>query len=250
MEKAVLLPTDEIQLYRLKVLAYGDRQGEIINREVPDFETTMKMKQMAIDILGEQGFTENLRRVYTRSKKHISHYAFNQCCNLFDQVGFGITGFSSLRDRFTLNPYGFEEYYKSIDEGRLPVNRGYKRGAEQQLRWSIVLPLKNMRIRKKQFLQMNGLPFSETFERKTATLKEYGLIYETDQEIKLTELGAFVADEVAEQYNSPEFIPFPRGRFAEGPLNPYLYNSPEDVYGSKAVSKAGSKAVSKVVRVQ
>ncbi len=52
MEQAVTLPVDEIQLYRLKVLAYGDRQGAIIGKrqEIVSFEDTMLMKQMAMDI--------------------------------------------------------------------------------------------------------------------------------------------------------------------------------------------------------
>jgi len=226
MEKAVTLPVDEIQLYRLKVLAYGDRQGDIINRETPGFEETMKMKQIAIDILNENGFTENLRRVFTKNKKHISHYAYNQCCNLFDQVGFGLTGFSSLRDRFGLNPFRFEEYYEAIDKGILPINRGYVRNAEQQLRWSIILPLKNMDIRKKQFERMNGVPFTSVFQTKVENLKKYGLIEETAHTVRLTRLGAFVADEVAEQFNAPEFMPFPRENYAEGPMNPYRANMP------------------------
>ena len=224
INKAVALPTDEIQLYRLKVLAYGDRQGKIIDIPHPSFKDTMKMKQVAIDILNDNGFTENLRRVFTKNKKNISHYAYNQCCNLYDQAGFGITGFSSLRDRFSINPFLFEEYYGSIDKGILPSNRGYIRDREQQLRWSIILPLKNMDIRKKRFENINGIPLNGVFPEKMAALKRYGLIEETDTAIRLTELGAFVADEVAEQFNSGEFIPFPPERYADGPLNPYKNN--------------------------
>jgi oxygen-independent coproporphyrinogen-3 oxidase len=226
MEKAVELPVDEIQIYRLKVLAYGDFQGDVINRREsrPTFEETMKMKQIAIDILAGHGFAENLRRVYTKSRRHISLYAYNQCCNLYDQVGFGLTGFSSYRDRFALNPFKFSEYYGSIDEGRLPANRGFIRDAEEQLRWSIVLPLKNREIRKAQFKRITGADFADVFQIKVQRLREHGLIKETPHSVELTELGAFVADEVAEQFNSEEFIPFPRSRYANGPLNPYLDN--------------------------
>lgn len=238
MEKAASLPTDEIQIYRLKVLAYGDRQGDIINRDIPSFEQTMKMKQLAIDTLGENGYTENLRRVYTKSKKHISHYAYNQCCNLYDQAGFGITGFSSYRDRFTLNPYSFKEYYEAIDNGELPASRGYIRGKEQQLRWSIILPIKNMNVRKAQFERMNGIPLSEVFATKIERLKEYGLLEESAHSLYLTELGSFVADEVAEQFNSQEYIPFPRGCYAEGPLNPYTANTTSDALGIPEYARA------------
>ena len=66
--------------------------------------------------------------------------------------------------------------------------------------------------------------FDSVFRKKVATLEEYGLIEDTGSVVRLTELGGFVADEVCEQFNSPEYVPFPRERYAEGPLNPYNDN--------------------------
>ncbi|MCL1918111.1 MAG: radical SAM protein [Peptococcaceae bacterium] len=234
MQQAVTLNTDEIQLYRLKILAYGDKQGHIINKreEIPDFEQTMKMKQIAIDILNENGWHENIRRVYTKNKKNISRYAYNQCCNLHDQVGFGLTGFSSYRDRFMINTQYFDQYYDAIDNNTLSISRGLVRSPEQQLRWSIILPLKNMDVKKGRFKEINGRNLDNTiFTEKMRNLKAFGLIEEDDRRIKLTELGSFVADEVAEQFNSAEYLPFEQSRYADGLLNPYLYNTSDDAFG-------------------
>lgn len=233
MEKAVKLPVDEIQLYRLKVLAYGDLQGAIIKyrSRIPSFEETMMMKQLAIDILAENGFHENLRRVFSKKKKHYSHYAYNQCCNLYDEIGFGQTAFSSLRDRFILNTQYFEEYYNSIEKGRLPINRGYKRDKEAQVRWAIVLPLKNSDIKKDYFEKVTGVNFDNIFRKKVERLKKFGLIEKDERVVRLTELGAFVADEVVEQFNSNEFMPFPSEAYTKGLLHPYDDNTSEDALG-------------------
>ena len=233
MQKAVTVNTDEIQLYRLKVLSYGDKQGFIINQRdnIPDFEETMLMKQIAIDILNENGWYENLRRVYTKDKKNISHYAYNQCCNLYDQVGFGLTGFSSYRDRFMINTQYFDKYYEAIGNNTLPITRGLVRSPEQQLRRSIILPLKNMDVKKASFEKLNGKKLERVFTEKMKNLKAFGLIEESERNIKLTELGAFVADEVVEQFNAIEYIPFERSRYAEGLLNPYMNNTSADAFG-------------------
>ena len=240
MQKAVLLPVDEIQLYRLKVLAYGDHQGNIIKlRErdsssissIPPFEETMMMKQIAIDILAEHGFHENLRRVYSKKKKHYSHYAYNQCCNLYDQIGFGQTAFSSMRNRFALNTQYFDEYYANIEKGKLPINRGYVRNKEAQIRWAIVLPLKNSELKKAYFEKITGVSFDNIFRKKVERLKRFGLIVENNEIVGLTELGTFVADEVVEQFNSNEFMPFPRESYAKGLLYPYYNNTSEDALG-------------------
>lgn len=239
INRAILLPTDEIQLYRLKVLAYGDRQGAIIKKrqsrslDCVDFKTTMMMKQIAKDILEMNGYHENLRRVYSKQKKIFSHYAYNQCCNLYDQVGFGLTAFSSFRDRFGLNTQHFEEYYNNIDQNQLPLNRGYIRNKEQQVRWSIILPLKNTEIKKGRFQEITGINFDHVFQRKTARLKKEGLIEDLGNRIRLTELGGFIADEVAEQYNSVEFLPFPKENYADASCNPYLDNTTVDALGKK-----------------
>ena len=232
MEKAVQLPMDEIQLYRLKVQAYGDFQG-VINRfrrgsgstDIPDFKTTMLMKQLAIDLLHENGFNETLRRVYSRNRAIFSHYAYNQCCNQYDQVGFGLTGFSSYRDRFDINTQDFKEYYAAIDAGHLPINRGLIRSAEEQARWAIVLPLKNRDVRKTEFKARSGYEFDEVFKTKVALLEEHGLLEDTGKIVRLTELGGFVADEVCEQFNSIAYLPFPEDHYADGVLNPYRNNS-------------------------
>ncbi|PKL62326.1 MAG: radical SAM protein [Methanomicrobiales archaeon HGW-Methanomicrobiales-2] len=238
MEKAVTLPVDEIQLYRLKVLPYGDRQGSIFRfwkkdpSSIPSFEDTMMMKQIATDILNEHGFYENLRRVYTKKREHYSHYAYNQCCMLYDQIGFGITAFSSLRDRFALNTQYFDEYYACIAGGKLPVNRGIIRNRETQARWAIILSLKNSELKKAHFEKVTGLSFDNIFREKVKRLKKFGLIEEDADIVRLTELGAFVADEVAEQFNSNEFMPFSGDAYAYGSLHPYADNTSEDALGS------------------
>lgn len=237
IQKAVALPVDEIQLYRLKVLAYGDLQGSIIKMrpKIPSFEETMMMKQIAIDILAEHGFHENLRRVYSKKKRHYSHYAYNQCCMLYDEIGLGLTAFSSLRDRFALNTQYFDEYYSNIEKGKLPANRGYVRNKESQVRWAIVLPLKNSDIKKAYFEKITGVSFNNIFREKVERLKQFGLIEEkienNEEIVRLTELGAFVADEVVEQFNSNEFMPFPSDSYTKGPLYPYANNTSEDALG-------------------
>lgn len=227
IEQAAQLDVEEIQLYRLKVEAYGDYQGPIKNVKekhpdrVPTIEETLAMKQIAIEILNKHGYYENLRRVFSRKREHYSHYADNQCCRLFDEVGFGLTAFSSLRDRFGLNTQHFDEYYSMIEAGRLPVNRGLVRNPEQQQRWGIILPLKNRTVWKADYLRATGEPLDGKFPEKFEALKKYGLVEDNDKEWKLTPLGCFFADEVVQQFHTAEYLPFPPTNYEPGPLSPY-----------------------------
>jgi oxygen-independent coproporphyrinogen-3 oxidase len=228
IEQAIALDPDEIQLYRLKIEAYGDFQAPIkrmTERDpdgLPSVEETVMMKQLAIDLLNESGYHENLRRVYTKKREHYSHYAHNQCCALLDQIGIGLTAFSSLKDRFVLNTQDFKDYYSNIENGKLPLNRGIVRSKEEQLRWAIILPLKNRSVLKAQYLRdTGGVSLDQVFRNKIEKLKSFGLITEDEKEIELTTLGKFFADEVAQQFHHPDYIPFPRDAYERGPLYPY-----------------------------
>lgn len=227
IEEACRLDVEEIQLYRLKVDAYGDYQGpikKVLEKgrvSVPTNEDAIVMKQIAIDVLGQYGYTEKiLRRVFTRHPEHYSHYAHNQCCRLVDEVGFGLTAFSSLVDRFVLNTADFDEYYAKIDAGHLPVNRGLVRSNEDLVRWAVVLPLKNRSIRRRDFTRVTGLDLDSVFTEKFKLLKEAGLVTDTKWGLALTTLGCFFADEVVQQFFEPCHLPFPPNDYADGPLHP------------------------------
>ena len=227
VERAVALDADEIQLYRLKEIPYGDHRGAVSrksqNNQGPlvQVEQALLMKQAAISLLAEHGYHENLRRVFTRDPAIYSHYAHNQCCELFDQIGLGLTGFSSLRDRFGLNTENFDEYYALTGQGRLPLNRGLVRSARDQQRWAVVLPLKNRKVLQARFGELTGKTVQEAFPHKVSRLVQHGLLRADDHAVGLTRLGRFFADEVCHQFHDPRYIPFPRKAYAPGELNPY-----------------------------
>lgn len=227
IEEACQLGVHEIQLYRLKIDAYGDYQGPIKQflLKHPDAavsnETAIMMKQVAHDILNRYGYHENvLRRVFSKSPDYYSHYAHNQCCRLLDQVGFGLSAFSSLRDRFVLNTDDFDEYYTRIEAGQLPVNRGLVRGPEEQVRWALILPLKNRTVRRLEFERLTGVRIEDVFGEKLAGLRKAGLIEDTRWGISLTRTGKFFADEVVQQFFDPVHMPFPDDAYERGALHP------------------------------
>jgi len=227
IEKAVSLGIEEIQLYRIKIIPYGDHTGTITKMFAKNascfvpIEQIFTMKEIAFLILSEHGYHENLRRVFSRDPKDFSRYADDQCCKLFDQIGFGLTAFSSLRDRFVLNTQDFKEYYSLIKHGKLPIDRGLVRTKDDQLRWAIILPLKNREIYKTSYRKITGVSLNDVFRNKIERLKEFNLLCEDEKVLKLTTLGAFFADEVCQQFYHPKYMPFPPTAYAHGKLYPY-----------------------------
>ncbi len=227
IEEACKLGVTEIQLYRLKIDAYGDYQGPIkqyLNKypdRVVSNETAIMMKQVAHDILNRHGYHENvLRRVFSKGPQYYSHYAHNQCCRLQDQIGIGLTAFSSLRNRFVLNTDSFDEYYARIEAGKLPCNRGLVRSRDEQVRWAMILPLKNRTVRRLEFEARTGVKLEQVWPEKIQALKQAGLVEDTRWGISLTATGKFFADEVVQQFFDPHNFPFPMDAYCDGPLHP------------------------------
>ncbi|MGN1218393.1 MAG: radical SAM protein, partial [Phocaeicola sp.] len=227
IDEACNLGVDEIQLYRLKIEPYGDQEGTIKKfaaykqDELISVEDTIRMKEISDLILDDYGYKENLRRVFTKDKRNISLYAYNQCCRLKDEVGFGLSAFSSLHDRFMINTPNFEEYYQRTEKGLIAANRCLIRNADQQIRWSIILPLKNYFIDKRLFKKINGVGLETVFQKQFALLKEYGLVEEDEKAVRLTQKGAFYSDELVHLFYEDQHQSFPPQDFNCGCLNPY-----------------------------
>jgi len=94
------------------------------------------------------------------------------------------------------------------------------------MRWAMILPLKNLDVWKPTYLERTGVSANDVFRPRIENLKKYGLVAENEDKIELTTLGSFFADEVVEGFAAPDHIPFPRNAYRDGPLNPYVDNSP------------------------
>jgi oxygen-independent coproporphyrinogen-3 oxidase len=222
---AIATDVEEIQLYRLKISPYGDSPGPIerLYRKNPERfasgEEAIRMKRAAHILLNEAGYHENLTRVFTKKPEHTSHYATDQCCKLLDCIGFGLSAFSSLRDRFCINTASMHEYFEMVGTGQLPLNRGIVRSPEEQKRWSALLPLKNSWIPKSLYEdRTKGARVEDVFGASLDAMKQHGLIYEDDEIVRLTPEGRFFADEICAQLHHPRHLPFPLDDYADGPL--------------------------------
>ncbi len=224
LHKAIATDVQEIQLYRLKIEAYGDSPGPIERlfalhpERFPSAEEATIQKQAAIDLLADHGYHENLTRVFTKKPTSISHYATDQCCQLLDCIGIGQSAFSSLHDRFSINTPDLQQWFERVRGGRLPLTRGLVRTLDHDLRWHMVLPLKNSFVSKSLYRLRTGQSAEQLFRPELDALAEHGLLVEDKERIQLTVLGRFFADEVCTQFYHPDFLPWPRDQYADGPL--------------------------------
>jgi oxygen-independent coproporphyrinogen-3 oxidase len=231
METAIGLGMDEIQLYRLKVIPYKGFEGAITRqfaadpKSFPSDEAIVRLKQWAHSMLKDNGYAENRYRVFARDPRAFSHYADSLAFALQDLISLGVTAWSSLRDRLSVNCHDLKDYHAALAQGRLPIRGGRVRTSDEQLRWAYLLPLRIRELDRKSFQCLTGRPPDGLFPKKVERLKSFGLIEEDKAALRLTELGRFFAGDISFQFYHPSQMPFPPSAFAQAPLNPY--NDPE-----------------------
>ena len=225
---AAALGVDAYQLYRLRIVPHGAKAGSIqklydTSPEIfPPLEEIYLMKELGLLISAQNGYRETSRRVFCRGPEHNSEYLQDHTDRLSNVLGFGISSWNNLQDRFFINTgKGLEDYHHAIDRGRLPIARGKIKSEDDVRRWAICLSLKHRGVSLKQYEAATGTPLDREFGDRIERLKRYGLLEEKEELVVLTEKGRFFADEVVIQFYHPDYIPFPKSAYAEGELSPY-----------------------------
>jgi oxygen-independent coproporphyrinogen-3 oxidase len=228
LETAASMDIDAYQLYRLRIVPHGDKVGAIKSRHekapdvFPTLEETYVMKALGKLVSEKHGFGENLRRIFSRSPRHISFYLRDYGCRLNDNLGLGVSSWSSLGDRFLMNTgSSLKSYYAAIDAGRLPIDRGLVRSADDERRRALVLPLKSYGVSKARYLAQTGATVESVFGERIRLLEKHGLVEDDDVRLALTAKGGFFADEAVMQFYKSSYLPFPESSYADGILNPH-----------------------------
>jgi oxygen-independent coproporphyrinogen-3 oxidase len=228
LETALATGIDAYQLYRLRIVPHGDKTGAIADRHekspdsFPSLTETYLMKALGRVVSERNGFGENLRRIFSRSPRHISYYLRDYGCRINDNLGLGVSSWSSLGDRFLMNTgNSLKAYYKAIDDGGLPIDRGLRRTADDERRRAVVLPLKAYGVSKARYRAQTGADVDELFGATIRRLRGHGLLDSDPLKLALTPRGGFFADEVVMQFYNPAYLPFPREDYEEGGLNPH-----------------------------
>jgi oxygen-independent coproporphyrinogen-3 oxidase len=231
LETALAMGVDAFQLYRLRIVPHGDKVGKVKDRfdldpaAFPGVEQIYLMKQLGFVVSEQAGLKETSRRFFSKGPLHDSQYLQDHTDRLADVIGFGASSWSNVQGRFYLNTgESLVAYTSLVNQGRLPINRGKLKTEDDQRRWALTLPLKHNGVSKKMFRDVTGTTIHEAFPGQIANLKKFGLVEEDDTSLRLTARGIFFADEVITQFYHPEYLPFPRSSYAEGPLNPFSYH--------------------------
>ena len=181
-------------------------QRRIHVEDLPSPEEKLNILQAAINLLIEAGYVyigmdhfarpEDELAVAQREGslyRNFQGYSTHASC---DMIGMGVTAIGSIGNSFSQNVRTENEYFAALDEGRLPIYRGYELNDDDLLRREVITQLIcHFRLSFSDIERRFGIQFTEYFAMELETLKkmeEDGLLTLTTDGIEVAPAGVLL----------------------------------------------------------
>jgi oxygen-independent coproporphyrinogen-3 oxidase len=113
-----------------------------------------------------------------------------------DLIGIGVTSIGNSTSYFAQNYKDIKLYEKALDEGHLPIFKGYELSSDDRLRQSIIMELmSNFKLDIKRVEQNFGIDFQTYFINELIELKDFqeaGLVEIDNEYIHVNETGSML----------------------------------------------------------
>jgi oxygen-independent coproporphyrinogen-3 oxidase len=121
-----------------------------------------------------------------------------------DMIGFGVSAIGDVSGAYAQNTKKLTVYYEAIREGRIPIERGYRLSADDQVRRHVITQIMcNAYVDRRTVNDRYGIDFDRYFEtelRELASpdgLVEHGFLTLSPEAVRLTPLGRLFVRNVA-----------------------------------------------------
>ena len=204
LDSLISLSPDRIALYNYAHLPRRFKAQRLINEaELPSAEERLQIFMMSMRRLLDAGYVYigldhfskpgdelNQARLNKTLHRNFQGYTTRAECDL---IGFGVSAISKVGDSYSQAVRTVNAYYEHLDQGRLPIEKGFSLSADDLLRREIIMTL--MCSAPVEFAAVNrahGIDFTAYFAPELALLQPYeeaGLITLDDQAIRVTPKG-------------------------------------------------------------
>ena len=206
------LKPDRIALYAYAHLpARFKPQRRIISAELPSAADKLSMLSASLDAFSESGYVyvgmdhfarpEDALAVAKRQgrlHRNFQGYSTHPDCDL---IALGVSAIGRIGATYSQNAKTLEEYYDTLDQGRLPIVRGMAVTREDLLRRSVIMALMCQGQLQYESIELGHLvDFKTHFSRELETLSElakHGLVELDDSGITVTATGWYLVRAIA-----------------------------------------------------
>lgn len=216
IEKTIKLNPDRIAVFNFAYVPWLKRlQRNIDEKALPKPEEKLRILQMTIEKLTKAGYVfigmdhfakpDDELAVAQRERtlhRNFQGYTTKAEAELF---GFGATSISMLYDGYVQNYKVLRDYYETIDDGRLPIERGVYLTEDDIIRRDTIMKLMcHFRLVKGEVEEKFGINFDQYFKDELSGLKEMeddGLVVLYPDRIDITPTGRLLIRNIASVFD-------------------------------------------------
>lgn len=212
----------ELKPDRLAVFNYAHvpwmkpHQKLIREEDLPGPEEKLQMLKMIIETLTSSGYVyigmdhfalENDELTVAQRDKTLQRnfqgYSTKAGADIY---GFGMSSISQLEDIYAQSTKIVPAYYKHLDQGELPIEKGYLLTEEDKLRRSVIMRLMcDLELNYAQLSQNLGVDFKQDFDGELHNLDEFvadELLVLTDDKLTVTNKGRLFIRNIAMTFDA------------------------------------------------
>ncbi|MFJ3264232.1 oxygen-independent coproporphyrinogen III oxidase [Pseudomonas sp. NPDC086581] len=217
LSKIIDLRPDRIAAYSYAHLPERVRAQRLIRREdMPPPERKLELLELTIQRLTEAGYVYigmdhfslpddelTVARSNGTLQRNFQGYSTHADCDL---IALGVSSISKVGDTYGQNVKELSQYYARLDEGLLPVHKGYRLTDDDCLRREVISALMcHGRVDYTPLEERHGVRFGEYFEGALRQLQEQagdGLIELHDDALVLLPQGQLMMRSVAMAFDA------------------------------------------------
>ncbi|MBN9324826.1 MAG: oxygen-independent coproporphyrinogen III oxidase, partial [Delftia acidovorans] len=215
--KIIALRPDRIAAYSYAHLPERVRAQRLIRREdMPPPERKLELLELTIRRLTAAGYVYigmdhfalpddelSVARSNGTLQRNFQGYSTHADCDL---IALGVSSISKVGDTYGQNVKELSQYYARIDQGLLPVHRGYQLTDDDRLRREVISALMcHGRVDYAALEQRHGIRFRDYFESSLRQLQEQvgdGLVELRDDALVLLPQGQLMMRSVAMAFDA------------------------------------------------
>ncbi|MFC1561489.1 oxygen-independent coproporphyrinogen III oxidase [candidate division KSB1 bacterium] len=207
---------DRLAVFNYAHVPWMKKHQKLVTEEtLPKPETKLKMLKMTINKLTEAGYVfigmdhfakpDDELAVALREKKLYRNFQGYSTHSGADLYAFGITSISQFPRVYAQNYKKEKDYYTAIDNGYIPVAKGYRLTDDDVIRQRVIMKLMcNFELSIPEIEREFNIDFGDYFARGLDSLSDFsedGLVSVENDRIRVGEMGRLLIRNIAMNFD-------------------------------------------------
>ncbi|QIB26333.1 radical SAM family heme chaperone HemW [Caloranaerobacter azorensis] len=190
LKKVIALKPEHISFYSLKI-----EEGTLFYKlykesrlDLPDEDTERDMYHKGIELLEDNNFIHYEISNFAKHGYECKHNLIYW--NVKPYLGLGLSAHSNINNKRWSNFGNFKQYFKCLDNSRLPIEENEEIDIEMEMAEFMILGLRLIKgIKKSDLKKRFELNVDDIYGMQLRSLEDKGLIENKEEYIKLTKRG-------------------------------------------------------------